>query len=230
MNALVLGWLSYEEHHKTIQPSTVISVYFFFSLIFDTVQVRTQWLTADNAVVNKFLTVSVIFKAMILVLETKEKAAYLILLGNKRSPEEMSGILNRGVFYWLNRLIVQGAREVLLDEDLYALHHDISTASLMIKFWPAWKKVNPRRIKYHALIAIFNALKWDILSPVFPRLILIAFTMCQPLLLRTTRIICKSLMIWLQRMWGTVLWGHMGLSILDLHSLLSSTGIFIIKL
>jgi ATP-binding cassette, subfamily C (CFTR/MRP), member 1 len=185
VNALVLCWLSHVEHAKSLQPSTVITVYLIISLLFDVVQVRTLWLATYSMAITWLFTASFVTKLVALVLEIKEKAVYLSLTDRLHSPEELSGILNRSVFYWINRLIMRGARSVLLSGDLYPLCEDISTVHLTAKFWPAWEKAKRMRHKHSALLATFSALKWAVLLPVFPRLVLIAFTICQPLLLRT---------------------------------------------
>lgn len=139
----------------------------------------------SNTAITTLFTMSLLSKAVILLLELRDKSTYLSMVDQMRSPEELSGIVNRSIFYWLNRLIMRGARKVLLADDLYPLCEDISTDHLSARFRPAWEKVKQKRHKHSALIATFTALKWAILSPVLARLILIAFTISQPMMLRT---------------------------------------------
>ena len=40
------------------------------------------------------------------------------------------------------------------------------------------------RTKNRLLFAVAGALKWEFIAPIIPRLILIAFTICQPLMVR----------------------------------------------
>ena len=185
VSAIVLCWLSHVEHARSVQPSTLISVYMIFSLLFDTVQLRTLWLAMYNTAITRFFTASIAFKVVVILLELRDKTTYLTIADKMRSPEELSGIVNRSIFYWLNRLIMRGARKVLLADDLYPLCEDISTEHLSARFRPVWEKFKQRRLKHSALIATFIALKWAILSPVLARVVLIAFTISQPLLLRT---------------------------------------------
>jgi hypothetical protein len=47
VNVLALGLLSYLEHTRSLQPSTLMAVYLLLSLLFDAVQVRTLYLRAN---------------------------------------------------------------------------------------------------------------------------------------------------------------------------------------
>jgi ATP-binding cassette subfamily C (CFTR/MRP) protein 1 len=84
---------------------------------------------------------------------------------------------------WLNRLVWKGARHLLKPEDLYAVSDDVASATLSSRFsreWDEQSKNGPADLKR----VIFSLLKWPILVPIAPRLLLLALTFCQPLLLR----------------------------------------------
>jgi hypothetical protein len=71
-------------------------------------------------------------------LELKEKRDYLTGGDKLRGPEELSGILSQGAYYWLNQLIVQGYNKILSLEDLYPLDEHLSARSLQARFSRSW--------------------------------------------------------------------------------------------
>ncbi len=45
-------------------------------------------------------------------------------------PEALGGIINRGVFWWLNSLLFNGSSKILRQEDLFPLDPELSAALL----------------------------------------------------------------------------------------------------
>ena len=201
IDTVVFCFLSYVEHGRNIRPSAILGSYLFFSLLFDIVRVRTLWLIGQDTNEARVFTTSVVLKVCILCLEVKEKRAYLTGEDKLRGPEELSGVLSQGAFYWLNGLIMRGYRRVLSLEDLYPLDEQLSAKTLYGRFSGKWEncKISPTnesiwvvdnvlraatgRNKHRLLLQSAIAFKWELLAPVLPRLILLALTMCQPLLL-----------------------------------------------
>ena len=174
--------MSYLEHARSIRPSTILIVYLLFSTAFDIVRSRTLWLVAPGSSLTRLFTASVAFKALVLVLESGEKAKYLPARMSERRPEETSSILNRGVFYWLNRLMLRGSRHILLLDDLYELKDKMAAEQLGISYLSHWKQAR-KTSKHAALLTTVKALKWPLLAPIIPRAVLLALTICQPILL-----------------------------------------------
>lgn len=139
LDTVAFCFLSYVEHGRNIRPSTVLGTYVFFSLIFDIVRVRTLWLIGQDTNEARVFTTSVVLKVCILCLEVKEKRDYLTGEDRFRGPEELSGVLSRGLFYWVNELIVRGYRKVLSLEDLYPLDDQLSAKILEERFSKRWE-------------------------------------------------------------------------------------------
>ena len=131
-------FLSYFEHGRNIRPSAVLGTYLFFSLLFDIVRIRTLWLIGQDTNEARVFTTSVVLKVCMLCFEVKEKRHYLTGEDKSRGPEELSSILSRGVYYWLNQLISQGYRKVLSLEDLYPLDDQLLAKSLQARFSEQW--------------------------------------------------------------------------------------------
>ncbi|KAH6659682.1 P-loop containing nucleoside triphosphate hydrolase protein [Truncatella angustata] len=174
--------LSYNEHSKSMKPSTTITTYMFISLILDVATLRTTWLITMPAAIRIVFTMEFVLKGLILVLEAKEKREWLVDNQNRHSPEETSGIFNRGVFWWVNSLLASGFRQLLRPSDLFELQEDMLAAVLCERFWSSWDQ-DTHNSKYKLIIVCTRTLVWPILSAIPARSILVVFTICQPLLL-----------------------------------------------
>ncbi|GFF43248.1 metal resistance protein YCF1 [Aspergillus udagawae] len=180
--ALGLALLSFYEHQRSVRPSTLLSIYLVFSVLFDAVQARSLWLRSTNGPIAAVFTAALAVKLIITVLEGREKRAISPVPGIKLSPETTSSIYNRTVFWWLNRLFLAGYKSTLRLNDLYPLESDMTSAKLGAAIENAWMKAKQTR-PYALLFTTAVALKWALLSPVAPRIALIGFKYCQPLLL-----------------------------------------------
>jgi ATP-binding cassette subfamily C (CFTR/MRP) protein 1 len=183
LNALVFCLLSYLEHARNKQPSTTLLMYLLFSTVFNAVRSRTLWLAARNSALTRLFTASVVFQALVLVLESGEKAKYLPAEMSKRRPEETSSILNRGIFYWLNQLMIKGSRNLLFPDDLYELDEKMTAEYLATSYIKHWQQ-SVKTKKYAAMLNTAKTLKWQMLAVIPPRIALLVFTVCQPILIQ----------------------------------------------
>lgn len=180
----ILLLLSYLEHGRNIRPSSILLIYLVFSMLFDATRTRTIYLIEPFSVLSILSVISTVTKLLILVLESWEKAKYIQRpVRVPYGPEDTSSVLNRGVFFWLNRLLLNGARSTLLPKDLYCLSQGMDTNSLASPFLATWERLNKNGQNYAVIRALSITLKWPILMVVLPRLILIGLTVCQPILL-----------------------------------------------
>ena len=136
--SLMLCALSYMEHSRSLRPSTLLNGYLFVTLIFDAIILRTLWLSSFNTSIRDLYTASFALRAIITLLEAKEKRSYFNAEYKQTSPEESSGLYSQSLFWWLNSLIMRGARHILKSDDLYPISDDISSKILNTAFWKAW--------------------------------------------------------------------------------------------
>ncbi|KAI0483144.1 multidrug resistance-like protein [Xylariaceae sp. FL0804] len=179
--ALVLCVLSLAEHARSVRPSFLLNAYLFLSLVFDGAILRTYWLAGAPLAIRALFAASFAIKAAILVLEAKEKQKYII--GSRRSPEETSGLYSQGLFWWVNSLLLGGFRTLLGPSDLYPMAEEMSTTHLSNDFRLRWSQATSGG-KYKLLGVCVKTLRWSLVAAIFPRLILLAFTISQPLLLK----------------------------------------------
>lgn len=151
--------------------------------MFDGVRCRTLWLTAPHSLITSLFTTSLSCKVVCLVVESCEKGRYLPSNWRERQPEAISSILNRWVFFWLNRLLIKGSHNVLHVDDLYDLSSPMLADEAGKSFQSHWVRARLKR-KHTAMFALIKTLRVSLLVPVLPRAILLGLTVCQPILLR----------------------------------------------
>ena len=182
-DAILLSSLSYLEHARSIQPSTILLIYLLLSIALDAILARTLWLAVPDTPLTILFTVSTAFKVPLLIVETIGKTSHLATDAIYASPEDTSNIFSRGMFWWLNGIFLKGARRLLSVDDLYDLSSSTRSGPLLRSFLTAWA-VLPRPLTKISLLALLlRNLKWPILATIFPRILLLALTVCQPLLL-----------------------------------------------
>ncbi|KAI8627665.1 multidrug resistance-like protein [Xylariaceae sp. FL1651] len=182
--SLLICGLSYTEHARSLRPSFILNAYLLVSLLLDAATVRSFWLSSLSTTLCTLFTISFVLKAGLLVLEAVEKASFIKNTSHSRSnPEVTSGLYSRGLVWWMNPLLLDGFRRLLRPDDLYSLDESMSAAVLHEAFWAAWDTVNTSS-KYRLILSCLKALKWPLVGTVVPRLLLLAFTISQPLVLR----------------------------------------------
>lgn len=186
LSALLMIPLSVVDHSRSPRPSVLLNIYLSLTLLLDIAQARTLFIHSDemsDIAYSSLFTAAVAFKAVLLLLEAKTKARWVRWNEKEHSPEETSSLFSLGVLFWLNKLFHLGHTKVLGVEDLYPLDVEIDAKLLHEKFA---KNVDYSKLqsgKYGLLAALIRTLWVNLLLPVVPRLCMLGFTFCQPLLL-----------------------------------------------
>lgn len=155
------------------------------SLILDIARTRTLWLTITSPTLStgaNLFTASVVFKFIIIVLESKQKTAWLKWDWEKHSPEESGGFFDLGMFTWLKELFLAGYSSVLTLDNLYSLDKNLSSEKMHALFSAHFDR-NVLNSKRRLMRTLSQALLGPLLLPILPRLILIGFTFSQPFFL-----------------------------------------------
>lgn len=168
--SLSIGPLSWLEAARSVRPSAVLNLYLLISTLFDVVQVRTLWLAG----LSKLGTVSSAglgLKTVLLVLEALPKQ----LLADDRpavSNEEKAGIYSLRTFWWINRVLWLGRCQVLKLANLDMIDPGLKTSRYSSALATNWDTSDDKK-KYSLLLAVVSTLKWPLLAPSLPRLLLI---------------------------------------------------------
>jgi ATP-binding cassette, subfamily C (CFTR/MRP), member 1 len=136
--ALSLSFLSYIEHTRSIRPSSIINAYLLLTLPFDAAQLRTKWLRGDDVAASGVASSVLAVKFLVLISEATEKRRILSTLYADPSPEATSGLYSRGLFWWLNSLFRLGFRNIVSEDDLFAVDRDLQSKALGIRFDRHW--------------------------------------------------------------------------------------------
>ncbi|CAI7576605.1 unnamed protein product [Penicillium manginii] len=185
VGALFLILLSYAEHTRSVKPSLILNAYLLISILFDIAKVRTLWLRSINSFndgIAIVTTVSLGAKLMLAFLEAIEKRNILKHEFADYPPEATAGFYNKATFWWLNPLFKNGFSNTLSVEDLSVLDKELSSERLLALFEERWSKVkskSPNTLQFES----FKATKAPLLAAIPARACVVAFNVCQPLLL-----------------------------------------------
>ncbi|KAG0160666.1 hypothetical protein PDIDSM_8196 [Penicillium digitatum] len=186
VSALLMITLSVVDHSRSPRPSVLLSTYLFLTLFLDVAQARTLFLSSDD---SPELTYSSIFvtalalKTGILLLEAQQKSRWVRWDEKDHSPEETSGIFSLGVFFWLNKIFLDGYSKLLTIGDLYPLDSSFNARALHDEFLKNIEYSNLKSDKFGLVKVLICTLKVPLLVPIPARLALLCFTFCQPLFL-----------------------------------------------
>lgn len=177
--------LSVVDHAKSPRPSVLLNSYLFLTLLLDAAQARTLFLSSDDkkpeTAYSSVFTATVALKVGILLLEARRKSAWIKWDDEKEhSPEETSGIFSLGVFFWLNRIFLEGYRKVLTIRDLYPLDSALDGEVLHDRFSSEMDYSKLRGDRFGLAKVLARTLRVSLLLPVAPRLVLLGFVFCQP--------------------------------------------------
>ncbi|KAF3067612.1 Multidrug resistance-associated protein 1 [Trichoderma lentiforme] len=172
------------EHNRSPRPSVLLTSYLLLSLLFDVTQVRTLYLSSATSAelsYSNLFTAAVALKTAILVLESRKKSKWMNWNEKEHSPEETSGILSLGVFFWLNKLFLDGYRKIMLLDDLYSLDKSLDPEIIHEKFSCNMDYSRMKGDKFGLTKVLMRTLIGPLLFPTIPRLGLLGFTLAQPL-------------------------------------------------
>ncbi|KAH8684429.1 putative ABC transporter [Tricladium varicosporioides] len=121
---------------------------------------------------------------ILLILEFLVKPSALKFINEPQSPEELNGILGRVFFTWVNSILLQGYRRILVDQDLPPLSWDLKPEVTREKILQAWKQRTKPETRRALPLALIKCLGQQFLAAIMPRIFLIAFRYSQPILIK----------------------------------------------
>lgn len=138
--SIVLMLVSYFEHTRSIRPSTLLIVYIGLSLLLDVARLRTLFLIPLLGAVPRVFFSSFVVKFIVLILEIYEKRRIIRHEWKTASPEATGSVVNRSLFLWLNKTLMQGFRTILTADSLPQLDNEILSASDPNALMAKWRQ------------------------------------------------------------------------------------------
>jgi ABC-type multidrug transport system fused ATPase/permease subunit len=183
--AVLMMVLSGIDHSRNPRPSALLTAYLFVTQLLDAAQARTLSLSSTNSlehVYSSAFCAITAWKAVVLMLEAWQKAKWIRWANDEKahSPEETSGILSLGVFFWLNSLFLAGYRTILTLETILPLDSSLDAEVLHTKFLHHLNHAKLSGNQFGLAKVLARTLKVQLLLPIVPRLALLGFTFSQP--------------------------------------------------
>ncbi|KAJ5085131.1 hypothetical protein N7532_009902 [Penicillium argentinense] len=181
----LLSWL---EDQRSIRPSDLLIIYFFFSGLLALPRLRSLWLLSSQFDIHSqatLWTVVSIGTVVVLCLESIHKTQHLRLSYRQPSKESTSSFWVRSFFIWVLPLFRSGFSTVISLKELPVVDHALQGIPAEEKLHLAWKRGNCTG-SHRLLQATFRAYFWPFISAVLPQICLTAFTFCQPFLISAT--------------------------------------------
>ncbi|KAK4168264.1 P-loop containing nucleoside triphosphate hydrolase protein, partial [Cladorrhinum sp. PSN259] len=178
--------LSYFEHIFRVAPSFVIELYLLLTALFDMARVRTLWLMPGSVhtALAATETVALAFKIILGLVEAARKDRLVLQrLKENYTNEQLSGLYGRSLFFWLASTLWNGFNRFLIPSDLSGPRDDASAEILRARFREQWENSPNKSGKTALFWHLFRAMPEKFINPAFPRAIIVALTLTQPMLL-----------------------------------------------
>lgn len=133
------------EHTRSIRPSDLAVTYLLVTLACDTAEFGTA--VYENAAWPHVALplraalpaiANICVKFVLLVAESRGKGTILRGARDQWAPEELAGILSRTFFWWINSILAQGRHNILTEDSLPPIDHNLSSRLLRHRALLAW--------------------------------------------------------------------------------------------
>ncbi|KAI1466683.1 P-loop containing nucleoside triphosphate hydrolase protein [Daldinia caldariorum] len=181
---LMLCVLSFLEHRRSIQPSSIITLYLIACIIRDALEISRMLQGEHNRFIQDPILAQITLEAALLATENLGKEETKESSGQYVSPEEKSGLLGRIFFWWINPVLVEGYHNVLLNSALPAVDSKLLSRTIRTAATHAWEQRLRPEIKMTLPKILFATLKRPFLLAIPPRLFLTVFRYSQPIIIR----------------------------------------------
>jgi ATP-binding cassette subfamily C (CFTR/MRP) protein 1 len=135
---LGLSLLLLQEQQLSPKASDLATLYLLASVLCDSVYLTMPTESAGHTNTSRPLILRCCIHSVLLVLESRAKHLAFSILSMDQSPEELHGVLSRVLFTWINPILLQGYKNILIDQDLPSLSQDIKPEFTRKAILQAW--------------------------------------------------------------------------------------------
>lgn len=207
--------LLFLEHTRSVRPSDLVVIYLLVTLACDAaglgtaVYENTTWPHVALPLGAALPAIAdICVKFVLLVAESLSKETLLRGGRGNWAPEQLAGVLSRTFFWWINSILARGRRDILTEDSLPPIDHELSSRLLRRRALLAWdqrgnishgstrtpcmaRRIIPNRCavkpsnKATLPKVLVASMLPQFLAPILPRLSLIIFRYSQPVLIGT---------------------------------------------
>ncbi|OHF02462.1 hypothetical protein CORC01_02157 [Colletotrichum orchidophilum] len=156
--------LLFLEHTRSVRPSDLAIVYLLVTLACELVELGAGVFDNESAAIVAPALANLCVKGVLLIVELRGKQPILQGPRDQWSPEELSSILDRTFFGWINPILARGNKNILTGDSLPVMDNKPEKVLTLPK-------------------ALLRSILPHFLAPIIPRFFLIAFRYAQPVLI-----------------------------------------------
>ena len=132
--------LSVVEHGRSVSPSTILTLYLAFSIIFDGIQLGLLYVARNLCTLSTITLFIFIARLVLLYLEAQNKTLILREHYVHLAPEEKAGFFSTSCFWWVNGIIALGYSKILSIHDMPPLPSYLDTMKMREAMQRKWDK------------------------------------------------------------------------------------------
>jgi ATP-binding cassette subfamily C (CFTR/MRP) protein 1 len=140
------------EHYRNPRPSSPIGIYLVVTWAFDIAKVRSLLAIEHGKPLAYMQAVTAAVKLGLIVLELKEKRAWLLNPKIFPAPQSTANFFNRLTFFWVNPLLLRGYKKPLQENDLFEVQDQIVGEKNLLAFAERWEKCEYNLSMYEKLV------------------------------------------------------------------------------
>jgi ATP-binding cassette, subfamily C (CFTR/MRP), member 1 len=130
--------LLFLEHTRSIRPSDLAVVYLLFSFVCEAAELGIT-LHEDGVIPASLPAMAnLCVKFILLLVESRGKEIILRGPRGQWPPEQLAGVLSRTFFWWINAILAKGSRNILTEDNLPPIDHQLSSRLLRQQALLAW--------------------------------------------------------------------------------------------
>lgn len=193
--------LSFLEHRRAIRTSCVTLLYLVGSLLGDVLLLTAPKMSFQYQLPTGLVAWLALLKAILIFLEFCSKKQFLMPHSRELPPEQLAGSFGKTFFTWIYPILGKGYKRILKPLDIPDLERRLSSEHLRTDILRAWDQrgeflqhpnivvsdADPYSGKPETTITLPVTLlrftRGPFISAIIPRLFLILFRYCQPVLI-----------------------------------------------
>jgi len=143
--ALGLAVLLYLGQRRLSRPSDAVIIYLVTTIACDVVVLTAPSAAPVPTEVGRLVSVRLLGHSLLLALEhlSPRTSSAIADVSARQSPEEKGDLISRAFFGWINPILVQGYKNILINRDLPHLSQNVQPATARGEMLRSWSGRGP---------------------------------------------------------------------------------------